>query len=272
VLITGEREGYYSDYAAEPARMLARCLSEGFAFQGEPSTYRDGARRGSDSRRLSPPHFVFCLQNHDQIGNRALGERLAAIADPDVLRVGVALLLLAPQIPLLFMGEEVGTKTPFLYFTSYEGELAEAVKSGRRKEFGKFPEFSTVEAQRQIPDPNRPDTFEHSKPDLAAHDRWAMEWRRFYRGLLELRHSMLIPRLDGAQALGASALSPTALDARWRLGDRATLVLAANFGAEPVDWSAPTAEPIFACGIAADTTPTGKLAGRSFRAFLLEPR
>src|SRR5581483_11554276 len=115
--------------------------------------------------------------------------------------------------------------------------LAEAVKSGRRKEFGKFSEFSTPEAQRRIPDPNRPETFEHSKPDLAARDAWAAEWHRFYQGLLELRHAAIIPRLDGAEALGARALSLTALEARWRLGDRSTLVFAANFGQDAVGWS-----------------------------------
>ncbi|HVT54252.1 MAG TPA: malto-oligosyltrehalose trehalohydrolase, partial [Dongiaceae bacterium] len=132
VLITGEGEGYYSDYVTDPAAAMARCLAEGFAFQGDSSTYRNGERRGSPSGHLPPISFVFFLQNHDQVGNRALGERLTVLADADTLRVGVSLLLLAPQIPLIFMGEEVGDCTPFLYFTDYEGELADAVKNGRR--------------------------------------------------------------------------------------------------------------------------------------------
>jgi hypothetical protein len=168
VLIAGETGGYYSDYAENPAAALARCLEQGFAFQGEASAYRDGAHRGSPSAHLSPLKFVFFLQNHDQIGNRAMGERLAAFADPSVLKIGVAMLLLSPQIPLLFMDEEQGGREPFLYFTSYEGELAEAVKNGRRREFGKFAEFSTPAAQQRIPDPNRPDTFQKSRPNFAA--------------------------------------------------------------------------------------------------------
>lgn len=266
VLVTGETGGYYADYAEAPAEMLARCLGEGFAFQGEASPYREGALRGSPSKALSPTHFVFFLQNHDQIGNRAMGERLAAFVDPSLLKIGVAMLLLSPQIPLLFMDEEQGGREPFLYFTSYEGELAEAVKNGRRREFGKFAEFSTPAAQQRIPDPNRPDTFEKSRPNFAANDPWAHDWRNFYQRLIALRRSALVPRLDGTKAIGAHALSSSALQARWKLGDGAELVLGANFGVDPVDLPIPEGKPLFALGI--EEVADDRLPPHSFLALL----
>src|SRR5262249_55422949 len=155
-------------------------------------------------------------------------------ADPDVLKVGIALLLLSPQVPLLFMGEELGVRDPFLYFTNYEGDLAEAVKQGRRKEFGKFAEFATEEAQRRIPDPNKAETFEKSRPNFAASDDWSRGWQDFVRGLIALRREMIVPRLEGARSDGAKALNTHALQARWILGDGAKLILAANFSPAPV--------------------------------------
>ena len=270
VLITGETAGYYSDYAADPAAALARCLAEGFAFQGEASAYRDGAHRGSPSRHLPSIRFVFFLQNHDQIGNRALGERLAAFVDPDVLRVGIALLLLAPQIPLLFMGEEQGIRDPFLYFTNYDGDLAEAVKNGRRKEFGKFPEFSTAEAQRRIPDPNRAETFERSKPAFDNDDERARGWLDFYRRLIALRRFAIVPRLEGAHAIDAQVLAPAALQVRWTLGDGAELTLAMNFSADSVPFRTRPGNRIFTCGAIDGDTAMERLPGKSFLAVLRE--
>jgi len=224
-------------------------------------------RRGSASGRLSPLRFVFCLQNHDQIGNRALGERLAAIADPDVLKIGVALLLLAPQIPLLFMGEEQGIRDPFLYFTDYEGELADAVRNGRRKEFGKFAEFATPEAQSRIPDPNKSDTFARSRPDFGLDDDWTRQWRDFYQHLLALRRDEIVPRLERARAIDAGVLSDRAIQARWTLGDGTVLILEANFGVDVVAAPAPSGRMVFACG---PSQAADGLGGRSFRATLRE--
>jgi maltooligosyltrehalose trehalohydrolase len=268
VLITGESGGYYADYASRPAAMMARCLAEGFAFQGDASEYRGGARRGSPSAHLPPSRFVFFLQNHDQIGNRALGERLAAIADPEASRVGVALMLLAPQIPLLFMGEERGAREPFLYFTGYEGALAEAVRTGRRKEFGKFPAFATPEAQRRIPDPNRIETFERSRIDFSAGDDRAHDWLSFYRALIAQRRAHIAPRLDSARSIAAGEIGPAAVSASWGFADGAVLRIAANFGTEAVDFSLPAGRPLFVHGIGADPRT---LPGRSFVATLAEP-
>ncbi len=270
VLLTGEDAGYYSDYGRQPAAMMARCLAEGFAFQGDASEYRGGQQRGTPSRHLPPWQFVFFLQNHDQVGNRALGERLTALCEPEVLRVGVALMLLSPQIPLLFMGEERGAREPFLYFTAYDGELAEAVKSGRRKEFGKFPAFSTPEAQRRIPDPNKAETFEQSRPDLAAKGAQALDWLQFYAELIALRHARIMPRLDSVRSLGAAPLGRMALTASWILGDGAVLQIAANFGADAVVLPERIEGRIFSCGLVASDRD-GMLPGRSFIAGIKSP-
>ena len=164
VLLTGESEGYYEDYADRPAERLARCLKEGFIYQGEPSAYRGGKPRGTASADLPPTAFVLFLQNHDQIGNRAFGERLTRLAHPEALEAAIALLLLCPQIPLLFMGEEGASTSPFLYFTEHAAELAQAVRDGRRREFAKFSQFSDPKHLDKIPDPNAAVTFERSKP------------------------------------------------------------------------------------------------------------
>jgi len=133
VLLTGEADGYYADYADRPAERLARCLAEGFAYQGEPSAYRKGELRGAPSADLPPTAFVLFLQNHDQIGNRPFGDRLTTHAQAEAIEAAVALQLLCPQIPLIFMGEEGASTTPFLYFTDHHGELARAVREGRRR-------------------------------------------------------------------------------------------------------------------------------------------
>ncbi|MBJ9943609.1 malto-oligosyltrehalose trehalohydrolase [Burkholderia multivorans] len=235
VLLTGERDGYYRAYADAPLRHFARTLGEGFAYQGEPSPLHDGAPRGEPSAQLPPTAFVSFLQNHDQIGNRAFGERLRALANDDALRAVTALLLLSPQIPLLFMGEEDGSTQPFQFFTDYRGALADAVREGRRREFAAFPAFADPAHRDAIPDPNDPATFARS----ALHERpdtWpdADAWRRFYRSALTVRAALVTPHLPGARALGVDVLADDetarALVARWRLGDGSTLTLALNLG------------------------------------------
>jgi maltooligosyltrehalose trehalohydrolase len=229
VLLTGEREGYYADYGDAPAARLARCLKEGFIYQGEPSRYRNGKPRGTNSSDLPPTAFVLFLQNHDQIGNRAFGERLTALANPAALEAAIALQLLCPQIPLIFMGEELASVSPFLFFTDHNPDLAKAVREGRRREFANFSKFFDPEHLAKISDPNAVDTFQRSKP--TAHPAYAGKRERLYRQLLALRHTEIVPRLDGAHALDASAVGPAAVLARWRMGDGSLLILASNLGA-----------------------------------------
>ena len=114
VVTTGQTDGYYADYAADAPAVLARCLAEGFAYQGQASAFRQGAPRGEPSAHLPPGAFVAFAQNHDQIGNRALGERLGRLATPAAREAAAAILLLAPLVPMLFMGEEFDAATPFL--------------------------------------------------------------------------------------------------------------------------------------------------------------
>ncbi|MDE2184108.1 MAG: malto-oligosyltrehalose trehalohydrolase [Alphaproteobacteria bacterium] len=220
VLLTDERAGYYDDYADAPAANLARALSEGFVYQGQPSRYRRGRSHGTVSRDLSPSSFVSFLQNHDQIGNREFGERLTTLSRPRALQAAVALLLLAPQVPLLFTGEEVHSKTPFLYFTDHEAELAEAVRRGRQHAFSGLFDPARI---AEIPDPNAPETFAASRP--APDEAEAVSWRRFYTALLALRHQRIAPFTERARSLGARAVASKAVLARWRLdnGDRLTI-------------------------------------------------
>ena len=229
-LLTGESDGYYTDYADAPARRLARALAEGFVYQGDPSAYRAGERRGTPSNDLPPTSFVLFLQNHDQIGNRPFGDRLTHHVDADVLEAGIALQLLCPHVPLIFMGEEDASTAPFLYFTDHTGELADAVREGRRREFSGFKGFAPGEGTSTIPDPNDPATFEQSRPVPDA-SRGAGR-HRLYRKLLGIRRQALMPRLEGTKSLGASAVEPSSIVARWRLGDGATLVIASNLGRE----------------------------------------
>lgn len=234
VLLTGEHEGYYRDFAGRPTYQLARCLAEGFAYQGERATHL-GRARGESSTFLPPTAFVLFLQNHDQVGNRAFGERLCTLCDPQALRAAVALMLLCPQIPLLFMGEEWGCEQPFFYFTDYRDALACAVREGRRAEFSHFSQFSDPVSRAAIPDPNDPQTFLRSCPNAEHADGTAIATcRAWYRVLLSMRHRHLIPRLMGARSLYASVCGQGAVRARWRMGDGAILCICVNLHAESV--------------------------------------
>lgn len=244
VLLTGESAGYYAGFAEQPTERLARCLSDGFVYQGEVPPGADHAR-GQPSGHLPATAFVSFLQNHDQVGNRALGERLIHLTDPDRLRAATALLLLCPHIPLLFMGEEAGSRSPFLFFTDFHDELADAVREGRRREFAKFPAFADPAAREAIPDPNAPATFDASRP-LPGPD--AEAWEALYRTLLSIRHEHIVPRLRGARGLGAQVLGEGAVAARWRMGDGEELEIAVNLGRGDAPFPRRTGEPLFALG------------------------
>ena len=173
------------------------------------------------------------LQNHDQIGNRAFGERLTTLVEPAALEAAIALLMLCPQIPLLFMGEESASRAPFLFFTDHSVELADAVREGRRNEFSKFQEFADPVHRERIPDPNALPTFAASRPQADPSLGAARE--ALYRHLIALRAAEIVPRLDGAHALTAEAIGPKAVIARWRLGDGAVLTVATNLDAQAVN-------------------------------------
>ena len=246
VLCTSETDGYYRDYADDPAGRLGRALAEGFAYQGEPSPYRGGRPRGEPSAHLPAPAFVAFLQCHDQVGNRAFGERIGQLAPEPALRAAAALYLLAPSIPMLFMGEEFAAATPFLYFCDFAGELGRAVTRGRR---GELAGLGGAVAAGDIPDPNEERTFLRSRLDWSCLDRPAHAgWLEYYRRLLDLRRRVIVPRLGAmpGRAGRAERLGPGALRVTWRLGDGSGLHLLANLSGAPFTAEPPPGTPVFA--------------------------
>ena len=241
-LLTGEAHGYYAAYAQRPTDKLARALAQGFIYQGEPSPVHDGRPRGEPSSMLAPTSFIFFLQNHDQVGNRAHGERLAVLCRerPEALRAAVALQLLCPAIPLLFMGEEQGAETPFLYFTSFaDAGFAAAVAEGRRAEFAAFHE----EGVQAIPDPNAESSWNASRLPSAEGDA-ARGWLDFYRELLMLRRRHVVPGLKGCACESVRVAAEGCVIALWALGDGRRLVIYCNVSDQPatLDGAAPDTE------------------------------
>jgi malto-oligosyltrehalose trehalohydrolase len=236
VLLSGETVGYYADYADAPARHLGRCLAEGFAYQGEPSPFRDGQPRGEPSGHLPPDAFVGFLQNHDQVGNRARGERITRLAEPAAVQAAMTVLLVAPAIPLLFMGEEWGCRQPFSYFCDFGPELAAQVAAGRRREFAALHDLGAA----PLPDPGAADTFTRARLDwTAAATPAGRLWQARVQELLSLRRHWLVPRLAGAGGGRYRLLAPRAVQVDWRLGGSSALHLLANLGPEPVAGVAP---------------------------------
>jgi maltooligosyltrehalose trehalohydrolase len=215
---------------------------------------------------------VMFLQNHDQVGNRAMGERLRSLVSDEALFAATGLMLLSPQIPLLFMEEQYGSKQPFLFFTDYHDELADAVREGRRREFAKFSAFTDEKRRAQIPDPNDASTFRMSSPSptQAESDAERLEWLHFYRSALTVRAKLITPRLKDAKARGATVLDTKALTARWKLGDGEILSIALNLGETPVAMpELPPGKIIFETPARAqDRVKRGELGERTFVAWL----
>lgn len=233
VILTHETEGYYADYATHTLERLGRALAEGFVYQGERSSV-SGKPRGEPSSHLSPLAFVNFLQNHDQIANRAFGERLVTLVPRAPLRAAYAVLLLAPQIPMLFMGEEYGAEQPFLYFCDYHGTLADAVREGRRAELAVFEAFSDESRRACIPDPNAHATF--AKCQLMQEDRETpacREWLEYVTSLLELRRRAIIPLIaDIVPGTSRYAVRENVLTVTWPLASGGALQMIANLADE----------------------------------------
>jgi maltooligosyltrehalose trehalohydrolase len=229
-ILTGEKDGYYEDYVENPHAMLCRCLAEGFGYQGQHSNH-EGARRGEPSAHLPPTAFVNFLQNHDQIGNRAFGDRLDQVArSPEALKAANAILLLAPSIPMLFMGEEWQAQQPFPYFCDFEPELAGKVREGRKREFARFEKFSDKGGLAALPDPTSPDTVK------SACLNWDELKQRKHADILDQTQRLLairvkeivpiIPRIKGGTCIKFEASGAFAVD--WSLEDGSILHLLAN--------------------------------------------
>lgn len=236
VLLTGESNGYYVDYIDNPLAHLGRCLAEGFTFQGAPIAYLNGEPRGEPSAHLPPLAFVNFLQNHDQTGNRALGDRITTLCSAEAVAAATAILLLSPSPPMLFMGQEWASEQPFLFFCDLGDELTDSVRDGRRREFASFPEFSDPEARLRIPDPTVEATFRQSALDWqsrsAGHHAEALA---AHRQLIDLRKAEIVPRLKGTpgHAGKAETWGDHGLTASWTLGDGSRLTLVANMSAQP---------------------------------------
>jgi maltooligosyltrehalose trehalohydrolase len=224
VLMTGEKQGYYGDYQRSPLDDIARTLASGFVYQGELSAFRGGPR-GEPSGKLSPMAFINFLQNHDQVGNRPLGDRLEGNANVAAIEAALAVLLLAPAIPMLFMGEEWGTKTPFPFFCDFAGELANAVRTGRRGEYA----WAYAEFGDEVPDALVESTFQSARLDWNERREPPAKRRlTLVRELLAIRQREIVPRLAGAAFGEAKAIDGGLLTAHWRMADGATLSLLAN--------------------------------------------
>ncbi len=240
VLLTGEEEGYYRAFADKPLEHLARSLTEGFAYQGEVFALHNEPR-GEPSAHLPPEATIFFAQNHDQIGNRALGERLSQLISPEKLRQAMVLVLLNPHIPMLFMGEEAAVETPFLFFADWTGEAAKLTREGRRREFSHFKAFSTPEMRARIPDPCEESTFRASKLDWASIDRspGSAQFRTLTSQLLTIRREKIVPLIEqGFVSAQCELLGDNprrgGMDVRWQTGRGQTLQIVANFGDHPL--------------------------------------
>ena len=228
-LAAGDEEGYYRDYAGT-TREMARTLRDGWLYQGEPSVH-EGGPRGTSPAGLSLSRFVICLQNHDQVGNRAFGERLHHQVAPEVFRALTAVLLLAPETPLLFMGQEWAATSPFLYFTDHQNALGRLVSEGRRSEFRHFRAFADPATRDTIPDPQAEETFLRSRLD------WGERTHPLHAGVVTLHHDLLALRrtlvadevsgLEGQDRI--AAIDRDGVMLRRRVRDGGELVLVARF-------------------------------------------
>ncbi|WP_333892755.1 malto-oligosyltrehalose trehalohydrolase [Atlantibacter subterraneus] len=258
VFATGETHAYYEDFAEQPEQHVARSLAEGFAWQGEYSPHA-GKVRGVDSTGQPPIAFVDFIQNHDQTGNRAQGDRLIELAGADRTKVLLATLLLSPHIPLLFMGEEYGETNPFLFFTDFHGDLAKAVREGRAKEF----KGHHGQDGEDVPDPNAAQTFERSKLDWHRRSsEQGKQWLALTRQLLQLRQHHIVPLLATAQAAGKVVkTAPGLVAVSWAFRE-GTLSMALNIGATAQPLPDFPGETIFAWPSAADDLPQNSIIVR----------
>jgi maltooligosyltrehalose trehalohydrolase len=206
-MLAGDDHAYYVDYRGD-ALELASTLSRGWLYTGEMSAHQRQPR-GTDPRNVEMRRAVICVQNHDQIGNRAIGDRLHHTADPSAWRAALAVLLTAPMTPLLFMGQEWSASTPFQFFTDFEPELGARLIEGRRREFEAFPEFSSSDRAEAIPNPQAVETFEASRL------KWDEVREPSHLAVLNLHRALLRLRADRPSLRGSGALScdATALDA-----------------------------------------------------------
>ena len=232
VALTGDSSGYYHDYCAHPVELLARSLTHGMLFEGSPRKPGGARERCVEAPPQHLPAMVNCAHNHDQVGNRAFGERLTTLVPPAAAELATLLALLTPATPLLLFGEEFGTDTPFLYFADWEGELRDAVREGRKREFG-----HAAGDERELPDPCSADTFHASHPDAAQRDcATGQRWLAMVKDALAARRSAIVPRqaqlLTGGHR--SERVGATGIRVHWRYSDGTVLGLDLNVGGEAI--------------------------------------
>lgn len=237
ILTTNEESGYYMDYTYKTtskftSHYIAKTIAEGYAYQGEISVFRNNSPRGEKSYHLPHYRFVNFIQNHDQVGNRALGERISLLSNINLRKAAVCLYLLAPQIPLLFMGEEFDSQSPFYFFCDFNKELSEAIKIGRREEFSKFPEFYDPKIREKIPDPSDEKTFLDSKLKWNNWDAKHKQMLDFYKELLLIRKNKIIPILNKIKTKNFEVFTDKSFSVEWnvKLNGYKNLCVFANFG------------------------------------------
>lgn len=238
VALTGRAEAYYSDYAGTPQELVS-LAKHGFLFQGQRFAWQRKGR-GAPARDVSRPTFVCYLENHDQVANSARGERTRAQTSPGRWRALSALLLLGPWTPLLFQGQEHGSRRPFVYFADHAPPLAHVVRAGRADFLRQFPSIAAPDLRDGLLDPGDPATFERCKLDRAGADA---ELLALHRDLLELRRSDPVIRAQGEGGLDGAVLGPEAFCLRWT-GPDADRLLLVNLGADLARPSIP--EPLIA--------------------------
>lgn len=226
VLTTGERDGYYAHYQGRAAE-IARALRDGFLLRGQHARDRR-TPRGSAVGAEPASAFTFCIQNHDQVGNRAFGERLHHLVGLDAYLVASVLLLLAPETPLLFMGQEFAASSPFLYFTDHHPELGRQVSGGRRQQFSSFRADAAPGWRDRLPDPQSEETFRRSRLDLAERQRHAGVYELYQRLLRLRRLDPVFSQPDLAQTDAVAIGQRCVVMRRWN--ERGRRLVIANFG------------------------------------------
>jgi maltooligosyltrehalose trehalohydrolase len=212
VAATGNAEGYYSDYAGSPQELIS-AIRLGYLYQGQANA-RQHKKRGSISRAIAAPHFVHFLQNHDQVANSARSVRTHMLTTAGRHRALTALLLLGPQTPLLFMGQEFSASSPFYYFADHEPELAALIRKGRREFMSQFPSMADFEMLRELPDPAATDTFMASKLDWRECEQ-NVATMHLYRDLIRLRKEDAIFTRQDKSMIEGSVIGPEAILLRW---------------------------------------------------------
>jgi maltooligosyltrehalose trehalohydrolase len=227
VALTGHNEAYYSDYLGNPQELIST-VKWGFLYQGQRSSWQK-KRRGTAALDVPPAHFVTFLDNHDQIANSGLGERIHRLTSPARCKAMTALLLLAPATPMLFQGQEFAASAPFLFFADHNPDLAKLVRQGRREFLRQFPTLALPEAQAGLASPDDPRTFERCRLDWSERERHAATVALHY-DLLKLRREDEVFRAQRLRGVDGAALTPQAFVLRYFAGNGADRLLIVNLG------------------------------------------